>query len=185
MTFLITNTSITVLSCPLILYWACFKGYYCPVLTFTWLLRTSTCMSNFDAISAFRYLCVLPSSNRVFMIKLLPLFSTMIGTVCNEIASSADHCVLFPPPPCCSSPSMRDFFYCCTELCSNSSSWLALRNILFGWHCVTFYCAYSKIHLFCKWTPKCILQLCNLLPNKKNTTREFLQFSIFVFYSYF
>ena len=41
------------------------------------------------------------------------------------------------------------------------------------WHCVTFYCAFSNIHLFCKLTPDCILQLCDLLKNK-NTICKFL-----------
>ena len=124
-----------VLTCPFILLnlnstGAVSKVATVPFITLTWLLLMSPCKPNFAAISAFRYVCVLPSSNRAFMIKLLLPFSTMTGTVCNEIHPSFWHFVATNDVFCCSSPSMRDVFDCCAGFCSTSSSWLALCNIL-------------------------------------------------------
>ena len=97
--------------------------------------------------------CVLPSPYRAFMIKLLLPFSTIVGTVCNETHPNFWHSVVINHVIRCSFPSMRNIL-------------IAVLNSalihLTGWHCVTFYCAFSVIHLCCKLTPNGILQLCNL-----------------------
>ena len=67
---------------------------------------------------------------KMFMIKLLITFSTMIGTVRNEMHPSFWHSVDINDTFCCPSPSMRDIFDWHTGFCSNSSSWLALCIIL-------------------------------------------------------
>ena len=179
-TSLIVNASITVLTCPFILLnvnstGAVSKVATAPFITLTWLIHISPCKPNFAAISAFRYVCVLPSSNRAFMVKLILPFSTMIGVTCNEIHLSFWHPV-----------AINDFVV-------SPFPWgIFLIDVLDsslihhpGWHCVTFYCAFLNIHLCCKLTCNCILQLCDFLPNNRNTTHEFLQSPIFVVYSYF
>ena len=74
--------------------------------------------------------CLLPSPYRAFMIKLLLPFFTIVDTVCYEIHPNFRHSVVINHVICCSFPSMRNIFDCCSEFCSNSSSWLALCNIL-------------------------------------------------------
>ena len=129
-------------------------------ITLTWLFRISSCKPNFTAVFPFSYVCVLPSSNRAFMIRLLLPFSTMIGTVCNEIHPSFWYSVTINDIFCCCSPSMRIF-------------WIDILDSalihLPGWHCVTLYCAFfSNNHLCCKFIPNCILQLCDLTKNFVN-----------------
>ena len=63
----IVNVSITVLTCPFILLdvnssGAVWKVATAQFITLTWLFSISQCKSNFAAISAFRYVCVLPST---------------------------------------------------------------------------------------------------------------------------
>ena len=141
-------------------------------ITLTWLFRISSCKPNFTAVFAFSYVCVLPSSNRAFMIRLLLPFSTMIGTACNEIHPSFWYSVTINDIFCCCSPSMRIFW---TDILDSALIHLP------GWHCVTLYCAFSNNYLCCKFIPNCILQLCDLLANSKNTTREFLQCCLLIF----
>ena len=123
---LIENASITMLTCIIL---NLNSTGAVPFITLTWLYifpHVSPCMLQHLHLDV----CVLLSSNRAFMIKLLLLFSTIFGTVHSEIHPQLWHSVAIYDVFCCFSHSTRDIFDCCTEFRSNSSYWLALCNIL-------------------------------------------------------
>ena len=178
-TSLMINISITVLTRPLTIFnvnstSAVLKVATAPFIKLTWFFSISPFKLNYGAISTFRYVCVLPSSNRPFMIKLLIPFSATIGTAWVEIHSSFWHSVAINALFWC---SFRPWGIFVINVMDSALSHLSGRNR------VTFYCAFPKSHLCCKLTSKCILQLYSLLPSSTNATHEFQQSPIL--YSYF
>ena len=110
-----------------------------------WLVSpTFPCKPNFAAISAFKYVCVLPSSNRI-KILIIKIYYQTFTPIFHWLAVPAiKYIPAFDPKWntsqlltfCCHKcillflPSHERSFNWHSEFCSNSYSWLALCNII-------------------------------------------------------